>query len=82
MKTVSRRRAMAMASSLAAAPLLNIIDSLAQPGAPATVFDMANFTAANPDHDAAFAKAVAVISEAAAESEEGRQAGSHRPQPR
>src|SRR5260370_12861565 len=29
---------------------------------------MANFTAASPDHDAAFAKAVAAISEAAAEA--------------
>jgi hypothetical protein len=66
MKTVSRRRAITLASSLAAVPLLNSIDSLAQPGAPATVFDMANFTAASPDHDAAFAKAVAAISEAAA----------------
>jgi hypothetical protein len=67
MKTISRRRAITLASSLAAAPLLNSIDSLAQPGAPATVFDMANFTA-SPDHDAAFAKAVAAISEAAAEA--------------
>ena len=68
MKTVSRRRALTLASSLVAAPLLNSIDSLAQPGAPATVFDIANFTAASPDHDAAFAKAVAAISEAAAEA--------------
>src|SRR5258708_18523037 len=68
MKTVSRRRAITLASSLAAAPLLSSIDSLAQPGAPATVFDMANFTAASPDHDAAFAKAMAAISEAAAEA--------------
>ncbi len=68
MKPVSRRRAIKLASSLAAAPLLNSIDSLAQPGAPATVFDMANFTAASPDHDAAFAKAMAAISEAAAEA--------------
>jgi hypothetical protein len=65
MKAVSRRRAITLASSLAAAPLLNSIDSLPQPGAPATVFDMANFTA-SPDHDAAFAKAVVAISEAAA----------------
>jgi hypothetical protein len=42
--------------------------SLGQPGAPATVFDMANFTAASPDHDAAFGKAVTAISEAAAEA--------------
>jgi hypothetical protein len=68
MKIVSRRRAITLASSLAAAPLLNSIDSLAQPGAPTTVFDMANFTAASSDHDAAFAKAVAAISEAAAEA--------------
>jgi hypothetical protein len=68
MKTVSRRRAITLASSFAAAPLLNSIDSLAQPGTPAAVFDMANFTAASPDHDAAFAKAVAAISEAAAEA--------------
>jgi hypothetical protein len=67
MKTVSRRRAITLASSLAATPLLKSIDSLAQPGAPATVFDMANFTA-SPDHDAAFAKAVTAISEAAAEA--------------
>jgi hypothetical protein len=66
MKTVSRRRAITLASSFAAAPLLSSIDSLAQPGPPATVFDMAKFTAASPDHDAAFAKAVAAISEAAA----------------
>src|SRR5260370_35629905 len=66
MKTLSRRRAIKLASSFAAAPLLSSIDSLAQPGAPATVFDMANFTAASPDHDAAFTKAVAAISEAAA----------------
>jgi hypothetical protein len=68
MKTVTRRRAITLASSLAAAPLLNSIDSLAQPGAPATVFDMASFTAASPDHDTAFAKAVAAISQAAAEA--------------
>jgi hypothetical protein len=68
MKTVSRRRAITLASSLAAAPLLKPIDSLAQPGAPATVFDMASFIAASPDHDAAFAKAVAAISEAATEA--------------
>jgi len=67
-KTVSRRRAITLTSSLAAAPLLKSIDSLAQPGAPTTRFDMANFTAASPDHDAAFAKAVAAISEAAAEA--------------
>jgi hypothetical protein len=66
MRTVSRRRAITLASSLAAAPLLNSIDSLAQPGAAATVFDMANFIATSPDHDAAFAKALAAISEAAA----------------
>jgi hypothetical protein len=68
MKTFSRRRAITLVSSAAAAPLLNSIDSLAQPGAPATTFDMANFAAASPDHDAAFAKAVAAISEAAAEA--------------
>ena len=70
MKIVSRRRAITLASSLAAAPLLNSIDSLAQPapGAGATVFDMAHFTAGSSDHDAAFAKAVAAISEAAAEA--------------
>jgi hypothetical protein len=54
MKTVSRRRAITLASSLAAAPLLNSIDSLAQPDAPATVFNMANFTgcllAVSPHH--------------------------------
>ena len=66
MKTISRRRAITLASTFAAAHLLNSIDSLAQPGA-ATVFDMANFPA-SPDHDAAFAKAVAAISEAAAEA--------------
>jgi hypothetical protein len=68
MKAVSRRRAITLFSSLAAAPLLNSIDSLAQPGAPATVLDMAKFTAGSADHDAAFAKAVAAISEAAAEA--------------
>ena len=68
MKLISRRRAMTLASSLAAAPLLNSIESLGQPGAPATVFDMANFTAASPDHDTAFTKAVTAISEAAAEA--------------
>jgi hypothetical protein len=68
MKTFSRRRAITLVSSAAAAPLLNSIDSLAQPGAAATTFDMANFAAASPDHDAAFAKAVAAISEAAAEA--------------
>jgi hypothetical protein len=66
--TLSRRRAITLTSSLAAAPLLNSIDSLAQPGAPATVFDMANFTAASPDHDAAFAKALTAISNAAADA--------------
>jgi hypothetical protein len=66
MKLVSRRRVITLASSLAAAPLLNSIESLGQTGAPATVFDMASFTAASPDHDAAFAKAVTAISEAAA----------------
>jgi hypothetical protein len=70
MKTVSRRRVIALASSLAAAPLLNSIDGLAQPapGAGATAFDMAHFTAGSSDHDAAFAKAVAAIAEAAAEA--------------
>src|SRR3984893_4446317 len=68
MKLVSRRRAITLASSLAVAPLLNSIESLGQPGAPATVFDMANFTAASPDHDAAFTKAVTAISEADAEA--------------
>src|SRR6516164_7938882 len=77
MKTVSRRRALTLASSLVAAPLLNSIDSLAQPGAPATVFDIANFTAASPDHDAAFAKAVAAISEAAAEANKAGRPAPH-----
>ena len=77
MKTVSRRRALTLASSLVAAPLLNSIDSLAQPGTPATVFDIANFTAASPDHDAAFAKAVAAISEAAAEANKAGRPAPH-----
>jgi hypothetical protein len=70
MQTVSRRQAMKLASSFAAAsPLLTSIGARAQPAAgAASVFDMATFTAASPDHDAAFAKAVAAITEAAAEA--------------
>jgi hypothetical protein len=75
MKLVSRRRVITLASSLAAAPLLNSIESLAQPATPASVLDMASFTAASPDHDAAFAKAVTAISEAtAAATKAGRPA--------
>jgi hypothetical protein len=68
MQTVSRRQAMKLASSFAAAPSLGSIEAWAQPspGAGATVFAMATFTAASPDHDAAFAKAVAAMTEAAA----------------
>jgi hypothetical protein len=77
MQTVSRRQAMKLTASFTAGATLGSTCARAQPasGAAATVFDMARFTAGSPDHDAAFAKAVAAISEAAAEaSKAGRPA--------
>jgi hypothetical protein len=71
MLTVSRRQAIKLASSFAAAsPLLTSIGAGAQPspGAGPAAFEMAQFTAGSPDHDAAFAKALAAIAEAAAEA--------------
>ena len=73
MRTLSRRQATKLASSFVAAiPLLNGLRSRAQPaaGAGATILEMANFTQTSPDHDAAFAKAVAAISKAAAEAQD------------
>src|SRR5260370_12685026 len=71
MPRLSRRQAMKLASSFAAAfPLLNGGRSRAQvkPGAAAAVFEMADFTKAAPDADAAFAKALAAISKSAGEA--------------
>jgi hypothetical protein len=63
MKPLSRRRAIALASSyMATAPLLAGA-SRAQPvsGTGPIVFDIANFLGAGGDADAAFAKALAAI---------------------
>jgi len=70
MKPLSRRRAITLASSyLATVPLLGGA-SRAQPapGTGATVFEMANFLAPGVDADAAFAKAIAAVSKAAADA--------------
>jgi hypothetical protein len=70
MKPLSRRRAIALASSyMATAPLLAGA-SRAQPvsGTGPIVFDIANFLGAGGDADAAFAKALAAISKAAGEA--------------
>jgi hypothetical protein len=78
MKPLSRRRAIKLASFFAAtAPLLKSVESRAQPlpGAGATVFEMASFSGAGVDPDAAFAKALAAISKSAADaSKAGRPA--------
>jgi hypothetical protein len=67
--TLSRRRAIKLASSFAAAArLLNSVESRAQPTAGATVFEMASFISTNVDADAAFAKALTAISNAAADA--------------
>jgi hypothetical protein len=66
MQIVSRRRALMLAASSAAAlPFLNGGESRAQtkPNAEAVVFDIADFTKTVPDTDAAFAKALAAISQ-------------------
>src|SRR5260370_17378004 len=71
MPMLSRRRAMMLASSYAAAlPLLNGGNTRAQdkPGAAATVFEMADFRKLAPDADPAFAKALAAISKSAGEA--------------
>jgi hypothetical protein len=70
MQTVSRRQAMKLSASFVTAVSLDKTVAQAQPppGVGTTVFDMATFVAASPDHDAAFAKAVAAIAEAAAEA--------------
>jgi hypothetical protein len=71
MHFVSRRQAMKLASSLAAAfPLLKGSAGRAQvtPGSAATVFEMADFAKGAPDIDAAFAKALAAISKSAGEA--------------
>jgi hypothetical protein len=70
MDILSRRRAIMLASSFAAAfPLLNGRRSRAQvkPGTEAAVFEMADFIKTAPDADAAFAKALAAISKSAAD---------------
>src|SRR5260370_40293014 len=70
MKPLSRRRAITLASSyLATVPLLGGA-SRAQPapGTGATVFEMANFLAPGVDAEAAFAKAIAAVSKAAADA--------------
>jgi len=71
MHFVSRRQAMKLASSFAAAfPLLKGSASRAQvkPGTEATVFEMADFVKGAPDADAAFARALAAISKSAGEA--------------
>jgi Right handed beta helix region len=76
MKTLSRRRAIKLASSFAAAArLLNSVEGRAQPGAikgttdtGATVFEMASFIRTSVDADTAFAKALTAISNAAADA--------------
>ncbi len=71
MPMLSRRRAMMLASSYAAAlPLLNGGNSRAQdkPGAAATVFEMADFSKSALDADTAFARALAAISKSAGEA--------------
>src|SRR5882724_2335521 len=71
METLSRRRAIQLASSFAAAPpLWSSIEGRAQsnPGAGATVFEMASFSGAGADADAAFDKALTAISKAAADA--------------
>jgi len=70
MRSLSRRRAITLASSyLATAPLLGGA-SRAQPasGTGPTVFDMANFLSPGGDADTAFAKGLAAISNAAGEA--------------
>jgi hypothetical protein len=73
MRSLTRRRAITLASSyLATAPLLGSA-SRAQPatGTGPTVFDMANFLGPGADADAAFAKGLAAISKAAGEAAKG-----------
>jgi parallel beta-helix repeat protein len=69
MKHLSRRQAIKLASYLATAPLLGSA-SRAEPasGTGPTLFDMATFLGAGVDADAAFAKALAAISKAAADA--------------
>jgi hypothetical protein len=71
MEMLSHRRAIQLASSFAATtPLLSSIEARAQvkAGAGATIFEMASFTSAGVDADAAFAKALAAISKSAADA--------------
>jgi hypothetical protein len=71
MYILSRRQALMLASSFAAAfPLLNTSRSRAQvkPGSGAAVFEIADFAKTVPDADAAFAKALAAISKSASEA--------------
>lgn len=69
MKPLSRRQAMKLASLFAAtSPFLNSRSSRAQPASGTTVFEMASFSGPGVDPDTAFAKALAAISNTAAEA--------------
>jgi hypothetical protein len=73
MKLVSRRQAMELVTSFLAVPTLLGHPAKAQSVSTfgATVFDMAKFSGAGVDPDAAFAKALAAIEKASADAKKG-----------
>jgi hypothetical protein len=78
MKTLSRRRAIKLTSVFSSkARSLGSVRTKAQPkpAAGTTVFEMASFTGARLDPDAAFPKALATISESAAEASKAGKPG-------